>query len=577
MTCCHFTCRNTSLPPRSRRHRWRQWRYRQFLQRSPLLVTVMSWAPIFNAVLLSLQWHCCSQQPTHTTQQQTASYEELLLEDRGQLLSGNDPATAYYRRHRSDRGTVKVSTPSYDTPFTHVTLSVNENTGNTQIPLKLTKDMMYAKEISTFWNSSRSSRLLITCDASIVTSRSTVATIDDKYPSTDEATNTATAVKWETGQNETQTIISENNETRDTSDTTMTQDVNCLNTLSMTPNETFITSDYATYKIARLINLCAQPIIAVVGVVGNTISMFVMFQTNNRHTSFGIYLGILAVSDTLALCANMAYWLMRLLSPLPLRDIDCQIRGWLINSLQMNGLFIILCLTLDRLISVRFPLKAIAWCDARRATFVSGAIFGVVWLLNVPYLLYAHVESSNMCAMGWPGSVVSFVYPWMVVCVGFVTPFVLLVSMNAVIAMGIRNRLQYQCKYAPERRQQRDDPIELRDTTASDQQSPAQNLSRDNKQIRPLSSRDRNAIVTLFLVSFTFLLFVTPHYVHIATFSMPNLIAKPSQHANYTLFFQISRQLYSMNNACNFFLYCLSGTKFRSEVAKLFFPKAHTG
>ena len=538
----------------------------------------MSWAQIFTAVLLSLQWYCCSQHTTYTTQQQTASYEELVLADRRHLRSGIDSTTADYRWHRIHRGTLKVSTPSYDTPFTHITLTVNVNTGSTQIPPKLTTNMMYAKEMSTFWNSNRSSRLLTTSDASIaVTSRSTVATIDDKYPSTDEATHTATAIKWETDQNETQTTIAENNETRDTSDTTITQDFNFLMTHSMTTDETFITSDYATYKIARIINMCAQPIIAVVGVVGNTISMCVMFQTNNRHTSFGIYLGILAVSDTLALCANIAYWLMRLLSPLPLRDIDCQIRGWLINSLQMNGLFIILSLTLDRLISVRFPLKAIAWCDARRATFVSGAIFGVVWLLNVPYLLYAHVESSNMCAMGWPGSVVSFVYPWMVVCVGLVTPFVLLVSMNAVIAMGIRNRLQYQCKYEPERRQQRDDPIELRDTTVSDQQSPAQNLSRDNKQIRPLSSRDRNAIVTLFLVSFTFLLFVTPHYVHIATFSMPNLIAKPSQHANYTLFFQISRQLYSMNNACNFFLYCLSGTKFRSEVAKLFFPKPHVG
>ena len=47
--------------------------------------------------------------------------------------------------------------------------------------------------------------------------------------------------------------------------------------------------DHLSYTIGKAINTYAQPMIAVVGVIGNTISILVMFQPNNRRTSFGVY------------------------------------------------------------------------------------------------------------------------------------------------------------------------------------------------------------------------------------------------------------------------------------------------
>ena len=340
-------------------------------------------------------------------------------------------------------------------------------------------------------------------------------------------------------------------------------------------------SQFTTFKVGKAINRYTQPVICIVGVVGNTISMLVMFQSHNRHTSFGIYLGTLALSDTLVLCTSTALWLVRLLSSSPLQDLECQIRAWVINALQMNGYFLILSLTVDRLIAVRFPLKAVVWCSARRAKLVVGVISLIVWPLNVPFYILNHVENKNICTLGTSGSVISFVFPWIAIFVGFVVPFVSLVSMNGVIVVVILSRRRSRLTYAPGRRQcDAADAIEMSEsTTSSSKQDLPQKQSSNTIHIhsKPMTSRDRNAIVTLLLVSFTFLFLVAPHYIHMVLFSVTDMTSTPALHADYTLYFNIKIKLYFLNNACNFFLYCMSGTKFRNDVVKLFRGKVFTG
>ena len=340
-------------------------------------------------------------------------------------------------------------------------------------------------------------------------------------------------------------------------------------------NETYLQaiSKFTAFKLGKAINKYTQPVIVIVGVVGNTLSMLVMFQPHNRHTSFGVYLGILALSDTLVLCTSTSLWLVRLMSSSPLRDLECQIRAWVINALQMNGYFLIFSLTLDRLIAVRFPLKAVVWCSAIRAKLVAGVLWVIVWPLNVPFYIYNHVENKNICTLGTTGSVISFVFPWIAIFVGFVVPFVSLVSMNAVIMVVILSRRRSRLTYAPGRKRDAAEAIEMSEsTTGSSKQDHPQHQSSDTREIhsKPMTSRDRNAIITLLLVSITFLFLVTPHYIHMALFSVTDMTSTPALHADYTLFFNIKMKLYFLNNSCNFFLYCLSGTKFRNDVVRLF-------
>ena len=209
---------------------------------------------------------------------------------------------------------------------------------------------------------------------------------------------------------------------------------------------------------------------------------------------------------------------------------------------------------------------------------MSAATFTVVWLINVPFCLYNHVKNNNVCAMGEPGSVMSFVFPWIAVCVGLVVPFVSLTVMNAVIIITIVNRRRKLSDHAPERSAGATESVKMSDSVSRFNQDLQHARVSDNRgsPLKPMSARDRNAIVTLLLVSLTFILLVAPHFVKIAYLSLINNTPTLSQQADNTLLFQVTQKLYFMNNACNFFLYCLSGTKFRKDVAKLFRCKPST-
>ena len=362
-----------------------------------------------------------------------------------------------------------------------------------------------------------------------------------------------------------------------------------------------VLSDYMSFRIGEVIKIYALPPIAVVGIVGNTISMLVMFQRENRRTSFGIYVGVLAISDTLVLCTKLTNWAVRVSLSNPLRDVDCKMMAYLVNALNMNGYFIILGFTFDRLMAVRYPLKALYWCTARRAKIVSGTAFVVAFVVNVPFVVFNHVEN-KVCAMGAPGSVASVVYPLLAVFVGLVVPLLSLTCMNAVIIMGIRQRLRFRSTYAPDGSGSAVEATEMSDAVACSSQDPQQNQpvtssskdpsqnqpvacsqdpppqiqTRSKSQIRskPMSLKDRNAIVTLLVISVAFLLLVAPYYVRIALFAMTNRTRTTSVNADYMLLFHVSQKLYYTNNAVNFFLYCVSGTKFRNDLARLFRGKS---
>ena len=481
---------------------------------------------------------------------------------------GNTPA--YYEYNLSD----------------HVTSITENESTNARPTTNLATNFKNTEEVITLPDSSGLSNMQLTSDDV------STGTITDNEYTTVRAFNVV--VTWD-AMNDIGTSIAGYSETPEVSDETNTQQWNNRLTTYAAPNKMRPTlSDYMANKVGKAINRYAQPVIFTVGVVGNTISMLVMFQRHNRQTSFGIYLGVLALSDTLVLCTATAFWLERIFSSSPLRDIHCRMHGYLVNSLQMNGFFLILSLTFDRLMAVRFPLNVVAWCNARRAKLVSGVILVVALVVNIPFCIYHHVKDKTVCVMGTPGSALSFVFPWITVVVGFVLPFVSLTSMNAVIIMAIRNRRRHMARYAPERPRDTAETIDMSESaTGSNQdptqnqmsesvtgsnQDPPQNQSRDTKpHPKPMTSRDRNAIVTLLLVSFTFLLLSTPHFVKVALFSMTNGTSTLSRQADYSLLFQVSRKLYFTNNACNFFLYCLSGTKFRNDVIGLFRGKVFTG
>ena len=85
-------------------------------------------------------------------------------------------------------------------------------------------------------------------------------------------------------------------------------------------------------------------------------------------------------------------------------------------------------------------------------------------------------------------------------------------------------------------------------------------------------SPERQIAIYLLLVTFTFLIFTTPSYLLILfwdTFADTT----PYFYASYHLFYSVVEKTYNTNNAINFFLYIMSGQKFRTDLVKLFIFK----
>ena len=127
-----------------------------------------------------------------------------------------------------------------------------------------------------------------------------------------------------------------------------------------------------------------------------------------------------------------------------------------------------------------------------------------------------------------------------------VLPFVSLLGMNTVIINKLRKRSQWI-------------------VSKTERQTQGQNTKNSEKQI----------YITLLLVTFTFLILSTPLHALIV-WDRYVTGTTPYFYASYHLFYHVVEKVYYTNNGINFFLYIMSGHKFRADLVKLFRWKCNT-
>ena len=88
------------------------------------------------------------------------------------------------------------------------------------------------------------------------------------------------------------------------------------------------------------------------------------------------------------------------------------------------------------------------------------------------------------------------------------------------------------------------------------------------KRQTSMKNSENQLTIMLLLVTTLFLILLCPTYIR---FIYLTLVKRdtPFKYASSMLFYQISNKLYFTNNAINFFLYCISGQKFRNDLKEL--------
>ena len=138
------------------------------------------------------------------------------------------------------------------------------------------------------------------------------------------------------------------------------------------------------------------------------------------------------------------------------------------------------------------------------------------------------------------------IYYWFSYVVNFVLPFVLLLTMNSfIIAMIRRSRL-------------------FSTTTTSNQ-----GQVKVKVRLRKAKTFEKQTYVILFLVTFGFLILVTPSYLCILYINLVDYQRSAKSFAEFYFIYHVAQKLFFTNYGINFYLYVISGHKFRTDLINL--------
>ena len=160
---------------------------------------------------------------------------------------------------------------------------------------------------------------------------------------------------------------------------------------------------------------------------------------------------------------------------------------------------------------------------------------------NIPHLYITAQEGRSCIPFGNAiDTVIGQFYHWISLVVNFALPFVLLLTMNCFIIHIICQR-----------------------------SSKSLSISGGQGGRDKIKNAEMQMFVILLLVTFTFLILTTPAYLLFIYVMFVNYEESAESFADFTLFYSVAQKTYYTNYAMNFFLYVISGKKFRADLVQL--------
>lgn len=220
----------------------------------------------------------------------------------------------------------------------------------------------------------------------------------------------------------------------------------------------------------------------------------------------------------------------------------CTITTFLYFWTALCSTLFLVSVTFDRFYGILKPHKAASMNTAKRAklTIAGITIFSCVY--NIPHLFITSNDQWKCLPYGIAlRAVYGEIYYWFSFIVQFAFPFVCFLGMNSYIIHALRKRSNL---------------------------GESDHVHHANKS-RKTKNSEGQVFAILILVTFAFLILTTPAYCFFLYIMFYDVTKTPTRFVGYTVFYHIAHKLDFTNNAINFFLYVVSGTKFRSDLKLL--------
>jgi len=314
------------------------------------------------------------------------------------------------------------------------------------------------------------------------------------------------------------------------------------------------TSSHARFKNATLYTYTyITPLIFAIGLIGNAITLKVFNSAVMKTMSASVYLSCLALADTSVLVFYvLSEWIRRGL-PLLLPDINfsiidangaCQIREYLSHLSRLLSSWVIVAFTCERCVSVCFPLKTL-----QKSHKLALCVLLTICSIVMVYTLYMNMSHSygdfRVCSYRDGYEYEHFIAESMFVTLIFFLPFLIITVANAMIIRTLYHR------------------------------------GRNGIQANDNSNIKIEFFMMMFAISLFYIVFHIPYFI---VWCRLRIITNPKESSvgdgDFWIYWNgilsICRPIYYMNYCSNFFLYCITGAKFRSEMKKIFICKRQT-
>ena len=234
----------------------------------------------------------------------------------------------------------------------------------------------------------------------------------------------------------------------------------------------------------------------------------------------------------------------------PSRHSYCVISNASIFTTFLCSNLLILSMTFERFYSIIRPHKAVSFNTVKKAkiTILIIVIFTISY--NIPHVFISSVQGRQCLPYGTAmGKPYGEFYYWLSFVISYALPFVLLLIMNSVIIHKLRNRSNFIVKQSG---------------------NEGQGQSESKPKVTKMKTPDKQVYAILLLLTFGFLILTTPGYLLFLFIMVVDFRTSPKMFAGYYLFYNVAQKMHYTNHGINFFLYVISGQKFRTDLLNLF-------
>ncbi|ESP01663.1 hypothetical protein LOTGIDRAFT_139345 [Lottia gigantea] len=295
------------------------------------------------------------------------------------------------------------------------------------------------------------------------------------------------------------------------------------------------------------------PICSTLGILGNILSMIVMLM-NKKSTSYQ-YLAMIAVTDVLVLILNIMFMARKFPGHEIFHEGTCGLIFFLMYFSIHYNVALLVTMTLERFVAIKYPLHAQNWFTIRRARIViivEGILAFAFDFHNFFTRKMITDEDTGLEMCSQEGELNIFfirkVWPWFDAVVYCYLPLTCLFTLNILIIREVRQAGHNQ-----------------RQLTKSNSTG-----GEENKQTTEKKNQERQITIMLLLVSFCFLIFVSPMAVIIVVERYYWIPTEPHDKAVYHLVRTITNHMMYLNHSLNFLLYFISGRRFRDQFRAVF-------